>query len=407
MKALEKIAYFSIIGVAFFLPLASGVVNTLIGAGIIAWLVQKVIKKEITVRPTAANLPLVLFFVICCISIFNSIEPKTSGQGLIKVLKYLGIYFLLVENITSLKQLKNIITALVLGALVVCVDGLIQYAVGKDPIYSHPLMRDVGIKRMTATYWHCNDFGIYLVTVVGVIWALALYEFKKRVKWVWFFAAALVTFCTVLTFSRGAALAFFGSTLVMGLVKKDKLVLGLLVAVLIVAPFLIPSSAREWINTTKSPIEAFCNLDRIAFYKSAIQMIKDHPIIGVGVNTFMKAYPKYKVHDVDIITADQCYAHNNYLQMTGEIGLIGLGIFFWILAALFLEIRERCQTPSMHKIGEVSDTFVKNTALGLGCGIIAFLLNGLTESSFYFSKLVVVFWFMAGLAASLKFIKND
>ena len=412
----DKIIKYSIIGIAFFLPLSSGAVNSLIGIGIAFWLLKNIAKKEIRLRRTGLNLPLVLFFVISCVSILNSIEVRTSLQGLVKVLKYLGIYFLMVENIDDLKQVKNIITALILGAVIVCADGVIQYLIGKDLFHSYPLIINVGLKRMTAGYRHCNDFGIYLVTVVGVMWALALYEFKKRVRVLTFLAALLVTVCVALTFSRGAAVAFYGAALLMGIVKKDKLVLTILVALLVAAPFLAPSGAREWVKGTHSPLEAFCNTDRIAFYKSSIQMIKAHPFVGVGVNTFVKAYPKYKVPDVDVITPDACYAHNNYLQMAGEVGLIGLAIFFWILIALFLELREiiRNNKDKEGKIredkelsGSISPYFVKNAALGLGCGIFAFCLNGLTESSFYFSKIVVVFWFVAGLAVSLKFIKDE
>lgn len=400
LNILSRIIEFSIIGIAFFLPLSSGVVNSLIGIAIVCWITKKVVKKDIRIKPAGLNIPLFLFFVISCVSIFNSIEPSTSLKGLIKVLKYLGIYFVMVENIGDIKTVKRIISALILGAVVVCIDGLIQYVIGSDILRSNPLIINVGLKRMTAAYRHCNDFGVYLVSIVGVIWSLALYEFKKRMKFMVLLAAFLVTLCTVLTFSRGAALAFYGLMLLMGIIKKDKLVLAILVISLIAMPFLIPSGVKEWSKETHSFLEFFCNLDRIAFYKSSIQMIKDHPVIGVGINTFSKAYYKYKVTDVDIITADTCYAHNNYLQMAGEIGLVGLGIFLWILIALFLELKKIY-------INKEQLSFVKNAALGLACGALAFLLNGLTESSFYFSKIVVVFWFMAGLALSLKFIKND
>jgi len=394
----DKIIRYSIMGIAFFLPLSSGAVNTLIGIGIGFWLLKMAVKKEIKLRRTGLNLPLFLFFVISCISIFNSIEVRASLQGLVKVLKYLGIYFLMVENIDDLKQVKNIITTLILGAVIACADGVVQYIIGKDLFHSYPLIVNVGIKRMTAGYRHCNDFGIYLVTVVGVMWTLALYEFKKRARIITFLAALLVTACITLTFSRGAALAFYGAALLMGIVKKDKLVLAVLIALLVAAPFLIPSGAKEWAKTTHSPLEAFCNIDRIAFYKSSIQMIKAHPFIGVGVNTFVKAYPKYKVPDVDVITGEYCYAHNNYLQMAGEIGLVGLAVFFWILAALFLELKGIIRNNK--------EGYIRNAALGLGCGVLAFLLNGLTESSFYFSKIVVVFWFVVGLGVSLRFTKE-
>jgi len=396
----NRVIKFSIIGIAFLLPLSSGAVNTLIVIGIIFWVLQKIIKKELGVKPSGLNLPLLLFFIISCISIINSIEPNTSIRGVVKVLKYLGIYFLLVENIGDAKTARFVIRALILGAVVVCIDGVAQYIIGKDIIRSNPLMSDISLKRMTATYRHCNDFGVYLVTAGGLVWALALYEFKKKAKWLALAAAGLVTICIVLTFSRGAALGLFGAALLMMLVKKDKLILLILAISIIALPFVIPESIKDWAKDTDSFLDFCCNKDRIVFYRSSIEMIKDHPFIGVGVNTYMKAYSKYKIKDADIITPDNPYAHNNYLQMAGEIGLLGLSIFLWVMVALFMELRK-----IYLKIGQSS--FVKNAALGLGCGIWAFLLNGLTESSLYFSKIVVVFWFVVGLSMSLKFITDE
>jgi O-antigen ligase len=404
---MRKIVELSIIGAAFFLPLSSGIVNSLMGVAMAFWILDKIFSKDLSIRPTALNLPLVLFFAISCVSIINSIEPATSVKGLIKVLKYLGIYFLMTENISDIRLARRIITALILGAAVVCLDGVFQYVTGRDLLRSNPLIINVGLKRMTAAYRHCNDFGVYLATIAPVIWSLGLYEKirenkgkKGRIRVFLLVAAGLITLCIMLTFSRGAALAFYGAAAAIGIVKKDRVVLAVLALSLLCMPFLIPKGVSEWGRTTKSPLEFFCNNDRISFYRSAVRMIKAHPFIGSGINTFMKAYPRYKVRDMEVITAEECYAHNNYLQMAGEIGLVGLGIFLWILAAFFIEVI-RIIRKDKDKEG-----YIRNAALGLGCGIFAFLLNGLTESSFYFSKIVVVFWFVAGLAVSMKFIKE-
>jgi len=128
----DRVIKFSIIGIAFLLPLSSGAVNTLIVIGIIFWLLQKIIRKEFSIRPSGLNLPLLLFFIISCVSIINSIEPDTSIRGCVKVLKYLGIYFLIVENIGDIKTAKFAVKALILGAVIVCVDGVAQYVIGKD-----------------------------------------------------------------------------------------------------------------------------------------------------------------------------------------------------------------------------------------------------------------------------------
>jgi len=399
-EILNRIIRCSIPGIAFFLPLSSGLVNSLIGVSIAALILVKVISKGPWFRPNRVNCFLALFFIISCISIINSIEPLTSVRGLVKVLKYCGIFFVMVEGIKDVKFLKRVLVALAAGAACVSLDGLMQYFVlGKDLLRSNPLMEDLGIKRITATYRHCNDFGVYLVIIAPIIWVMGRYVFKGRVRWLLIAIASMMTLCVALTFSRGAALGFFVAMLIMGIVKRDKLVLILLAIGLLLAPFLLPDSVYEWGKETDSWLEIMFNADRLVFFRTALAMIKAHPFIGVGVNAFTVTYPHYKVREIGIITPDTTYAHNNFLHMTAEIGFIGSAIFFLILAAVFIEL--------MAAFKKKHRPFIANFSLGIMCGIVAFLLNGLTESSLYYSKIVVVFWFVAGMAVSLRLLKDE
>ena len=69
---------------------------------------------------------------------------------------------------------------------------------------------------------------------------------------------------------------------------------------------------------------------RIVLWKEAIAIIKDHPFLGCGLNTYSIVAPKYKIAEGGGI-----YPHNSYLQMAAETGLLGLGAFLWIIIILF------------------------------------------------------------------------
>lgn len=71
------------------------------------------------------------------------------------------------------------------------------------------------------------------------------------------------------------------------------------------------------------------NADRILMWKSARDMMIDRPAVGVGPGNFKEMYEKeYKYPE---ITQNLNHAHNNYLQIGAEYGLIGLGGFFYCL----------------------------------------------------------------------------
>ena len=63
------------------------------------------------------------------------------------------------------------------------------------------------------------------------------------------------------------------------------------------------------------------NLDRILTWKCSINMIKDHPVTGVGLDCYRRVYEKsYKTKD---IKQNIAHSHNNFIQMFAEAGIFG------------------------------------------------------------------------------------
>jgi O-antigen ligase len=205
----------------------------------------------------------------------------------------------------------------------------------------------------------------------------------------------LALFCLVFTFSRSAALGLFLALLLMSLIRKDKVILTLLLLCMLVAPFAIPATIKDWSKTTNSWAELFLGQDRPIIYETAFNMIKSHPFVGVGVNTFVLNYPKYKLHNAVFDPGNQdkadmsWYAHDSYLQMTAETGIIYFLVFLALIFMLFRDgITFYCRTEQ---------AFLKLCSLGIMLGLLAFLVNGLTETNLYYPKIAVLFWFQVAL----------
>jgi len=80
--------------------------------------------------------------------------------------------------------------------------------------------------------------------------------------------------------------------------------------------------------------------------------------------------------------------------MAGEIGLVGKGIFLWLLYGLF--------RGCVFIYGRLKDYQFKVILLSLIACMIAFLVNGLTESSLYSSRVSSIFWYLIGFSLAFK-----
>ncbi len=96
-----------------------------------------------------------------------------------------------------------------------------------------------------------------------------------------------------------------------------------LVAVILIG---LERASPALVQRASSIVDASRHQDRIALGKSARAIFEDHPIIGTGLNTFSIVYPKYRFPG-DPNPPTQPFAHNVFLNMAAEGGILGLVAF--------------------------------------------------------------------------------
>jgi tetratricopeptide (TPR) repeat protein len=85
---------------------------------------------------------------------------------------------------------------------------------------------------------------------------------------------------------------------------------------------------------------------RFLNWKAAFAMFRDHPFLGTGIFTFGKLYPQYMV----IGANESQFAHNSYLQIASELGLLGITGAGWFVGywvrTVFNKLRDSYITPA-------------------------------------------------------------
>jgi O-antigen ligase len=119
---------------------------------------------------------------------------------------------------------------------------------------------------------------------------------------------------------------------------------------------------------------------RPVYFRNTAEIIKDFPIVGTGLGTYLYAYPMYeKKYSGDLLD----HAHNDYLELLAEGGIVGGGLMiifaFGALGVLFLRWARR------------NDHFVRGVGLGCLAGIAAILIHSLTDFNLHITANAVLF----------------
>ncbi|MDD2752817.1 MAG: O-antigen ligase family protein [Candidatus Omnitrophica bacterium] len=388
----DKIALYSLLGIAFFIPISKAIIEVFIYLAIVSFIVKKFLQREDFIK-TPINLSIFFYFLICFISIFLSNNSGISSRSFLgKVLQNIALFFVASETLASEKRLKWFITILSLSAIVLGIDGIYQHFTHKDFIRHRP---DLMIPRIYATFTSPSDFGCYLTIVIPfALTQIFVKSYKKSVKLLFFGLFVLSFVCLVLTVSRGAWFAFIGSILFMSLWIHSFAVFFIILGIVLIAlqPFL-----NYYIKERLNNFFVFSDpssIDRKYMWEAGWKMFLSKPILGLGLGTFMFNFKKF----VDPTFAYISYAHNCYLQILAEIGTIGFISFLLILILFFFF--------GMKELFRQKFSFTWYALLAAQAAILGYCIQMVVDTNFYSLDLGVLFWLILGVGvAALKATK--
>ncbi len=244
-----------------------------------------------------------------------------------------------------------------------------------------------------------NYFALILVTLFPLSLAF-LNRRSKGYRLLTYVGGAMILSGIVLSLSRGATLAFvFGVVLMVrvSLIRKRILVVAALVLILC-APLVSMSSFKRIYSIALYPFShiRIQNVDiqnvknRLNYMRAGLKMFMDYPIIGVGIGNFPYLYPKYAPAEG---VQRERLAHNTYLQILTETGIVGFSLFmcgivycFWILK----EIRDL----SIQK----KDAWLHRNASILVVSLSIFLVAAFFVSAAH----IDILWIVMGLTSCLR-----
>ena len=400
----DKAAEVSLCFVAFSFAISIATTNVFLGFLIFFWFIKRILTKNFYPAKNPLNILFILLFVASFLSMFNTIELSTSIGGIGRLFKCLMLFWAIIDTVNDKAKLKRVVWAICAGLLLVSVDGIFQYFTGKDFIRGNVSLGadfwkntyGVDVRRLCASM-RSNIFACYLVSAIPLVLSLVLYYFKGMKRLFFALLGIMAFFCMVNTFFRGAALTFVVVIILLSIIKKDIKLAAVLLIIAVCVPFFLPKPVLKWAAENPNPIDFFVEkTGRRLHWQTALNMIKAHPVIGVGLKTFLGNYASYKEPN-DPFTGFN--AHNSYLHLAAETGFFGLTVFIGMIVAAIIAWRRsyrKIRAPDFQAI-----------SLGLFGAFIAFLVVSIFDSFLQSSNMTVLFYFILGLLMAANKIPED
>lgn len=333
------------------------------------WFIKKVNSAEKNkwdyVRDNPFNKFVVLFTLLMFITLFYSIDIKTSLQAIMThMLGFAYLYFFL--DILSKKDYMNkAIFVFFFTAIFVSLIAILQYIIVQFRIltglgrfilptthrqlllYGKTELLTLGGYRSLGTLEHPNLLGIYLVTVLPIAISFLFYVKENMKRILLIFIILILSSGIFCSGSRGAFLSLIFSGIFLLIAYWKRISKSLIVACFLLIILTLSIFFRQI-------IEYFRLIQGVAFrniiWQNSLDIFKEHPLMGWGIGNFPKLYLARfglpSIYDVENVlnelelTASPKLlvgftAHNLFLNYASEIGIFSVFLLLFFYAIYF------------------------------------------------------------------------
>jgi hypothetical protein len=313
-----------------------------------------------------------------------------SIYEIVVLLKGFLVYFYLINNMTTKRDLQIIVYALFATTMAHAVYVILQYVTGLNYTLHGDFQTYVGPEGYRSVgFFGSPDAAATLMSIVVPI-GLAYYFFVEETSKRWLAAACIGTvfvaiLCTKVRASGLAVVISSLSVIIISWLKGRistsqawKPIAAGLVLFLLAAPFIIH---RFEIGTYGEA--------RLPLISTAWEMFKDNWLFGVGVNNYF-----FYILDYVPPRLRQTWfyiVHNEYLLRAAETGVIGIMLYYTMTAMICLRLIRALRSP---------DPWI----FGVSTGLLAAMLGSVAHRFFSYYHYVNLFMLLCVVIALTQFI---
>ena len=343
------------------------------------WGCLKITQRQnpFTRRTLLCLAPLLIYMGWMALSFLCFPYKLEAAEEFLRLWMYAGISGLIACEFT--REDVQIITRFIVASAWICFGyGALQitniWLPGVDLLPWHGFFGN----RIFSTLANPNFFGAFIVLTSGIIGA----EFLRTRKKSLLVLLGMGLLDLVFTESKGAWLAYAGMGVFAALTyahcvstAKKHLKKWILAAI---ACLVVAAGAAGVYSVKRFQSVSF----RTYTWLAALEMVKDSPLLGTGPGSFKIVYPAYRRPQIFYIenahNNETAHAENEYLEQTATGGVIGLGLFLWLMSFLLI--------GAWKNMRRTSEPVTQYALLGYSAALTGLLLHSVVDISVHFAS---------------------
>jgi len=418
LRFLDAAVEYSVYGIIFFIPISIAMIGTFAGLAITFFLVKKILAPDFSSIKSnkVLFLFLLLFFVFMDLSLLNSgpLIAKSLKALFIKWGRFPLLIWAIIDTFQDTRRIVKAVYVILFSAALVGFTVFTQKFLGFEFLRG----RILGSSSLPSIgpFKSPNGLAAYLTCVIPIVLsfgfgfgygkpnhgplasgygyrkpnhgllAFSLWEWKRvAVKLCLLLITPMLIMSSFWTFCRSGWLGLISGlifvTLVTNYHRIKKVFWPLFLSSYL---FFVPLIGLALFFFRKRQ-----DSYRFTLFHGAWGMIKEHPLFGKGLGTFMDYCALY-TNNPGVL-----YAHNCFLQIWAESGVFSLLSFLLFVGYVFYRsIKVSLKMPK-------SPNFL--ILIGLTAGLLGFLVHSFFEVHLYSFQLSFLFWVVLGLTVALSF----
>lgn len=331
---------------------------------------------------------IVISMIVLCVIMFLSTSyaysKSVSLSESARFLTYIILIFIIKNEFSINKKFDFLFNVIYIPSFFIALFGIIQYFTG----WEARVITD-NVLRMESTLGHPNVLGAYIILLIFPLIMLTIKENRTNYKIFNIVLIILLLVNLALSQSRNSWLALVLGCIILSILYNWRFLL------IIVGAGALSLLSPKILYRLSQFNSSRLNEGRINIWKTAVEMIKDHPILGIGNGNFTELYdsyverfPQYRMEGYEGFPT-----HNSYLKMLTELGIPGIIAF---MVMLFLVVKR------VIYVYLNSDGKIKLFYTGLVASLVTFLGLNLFDNMLFAPKVTTYFWIFVAMIISFK-----